>query len=66
MKNIISIFLIAILTITVSNANQNSEKTVLTNEKNNENNADSSLLDFYRQYSSFTNPGKYGDKVKLS
>lgn len=59
MKNIISIFLISILTLTGSNAQQNSNKTAVPNQKNNERYVDSSILDFYRQYSPFTNPGEY-------
>lgn len=47
-------FMVSILTLTGCSAQQNQEK--LANKLNN---GDSSVLDFYRQYSSFTDPGKY-------
>jgi hypothetical protein len=59
MRNMICIFVISILTLTGSNAQQKSKKTVVPNLTNFEKNVDSSILDFYRQYSSFTGPGEY-------
>jgi sulfatase modifying factor 1 len=52
MKNIVSIFMISILTIIGCNSQQNVKLT-----KNVQFNG--SVLDFYKQYSSFTNPGEY-------
>ena len=48
MKNTVLIFMISILTISVGNAQQNVKFT-----------GKESVLDFYRQYSSFTDPGEY-------
>ena len=47
-------FMVSILIVTGCSAQQNQEK--LANKLNN---GDSSVLDFYRQYSSFTDPGEY-------
>ena len=55
MKNSIIIFLIAFLTLAENSVQGNPDKLVAANEALN----DSSLLDFYRQYSSFTDPGEY-------
>ena len=46
--------MISILTVTECNSQQNQEKFA-----NKLNDVDSSILDFYRQYSSFTDPGEY-------
>ena len=54
MKNTILIFMLSLFTITGCSSQQNQEKLAY-----NFNDADGSILDFYRQYSSFTDPGKY-------
>lgn len=59
MKTLRSILLFSILTFTVIYADQNSNKAVDPDQTNNETYAESSLLDFYRQYSSYTDPGNY-------
>ena len=59
MKNLIGIFLITILSLAVSYVHQNSNKTDVQNQKNNEKFVDNSLLDFYRQYSPYIDPGEY-------
>src|ERR1035437_101835 len=48
MKNTVIIFMISILTISVGNAQQNVKFT-----------GKESVMDFYKQYSSFTDPGEY-------
>lgn len=55
MKNFINIFLIFVLALIGSSVLASSNNSVAANEAL----ADTSLLDFYRQYSSFTNPGEY-------
>lgn len=47
-------FMVSILTLTGCSAQQNQEKLAY-----NFNETDSSILDFYRQYSEFTDPGEY-------
>ena len=54
MKNLIFIFMISILTVTGCSSQQNQDKLAYKF-----NNADGSVLDFYRQYSEFTDPGEY-------
>ena len=54
MKNTVFILMISILTSTGCSSQQNQEK--LSNKLND---ADSSIFDFYRQYSSYTDPGEY-------
>ncbi len=54
MKNTVFIFMISILAITGCSFQQNQEKLAFKL-----NDSDNSILDFYRQYSSFTDPGEY-------
>jgi hypothetical protein len=55
MKNSIIILIISILAVTGCNAQENSKNSLTTSQISNE----ADLLDFYRQYSEFTNPGEY-------
>jgi hypothetical protein len=55
MRKAIFILMISILTATGYSSQHNQEKL-----SNTLNDADSSILDFYRQYSSFTDPGDTG------
>jgi len=59
MKNSIFIFLISILILTGCGVQGNSKKSAVAGQNKNEEHVDNSILDFYRQYSSFTNPGEY-------
>jgi len=54
MRKTLFIIMISILTVTGCNSQQNQEK-----RSSKLNDSDSSILDFYRQYSSFTDPGDY-------
>ena len=58
MKNSIFIFLISILTLTGCGAQGNSKKSALPDQKNNAEYVGGTILDFYRQYSVFTDPGE--------
>ena len=57
MKNSLFIFLISILILTGCAVQGNSKKSAVAGK--NEEHVDDSTLDFYRQYSSFTDPGEY-------
>ena len=59
MKNSILIFMISILTLTGYGVQGNSKKSAVAGQNKNEKHVDDSTLDFYRQYSSFTDPGEY-------
>ena len=59
MKKSVFIFLISILTLTGCGIPVNSKKSAIAGQTNIEVHDDQSLLDFYRQYSSFTDPGEY-------
>ena len=55
MKNSIFVFIIFILVITGCSVQENSKNSAIVSQINNE----ADLLEFYRQYSSFTDPGEY-------
>jgi len=59
MKNSLFIFLISILILTGCAVQGNSKKSAVAGKNKNEEHVDDSTLDFYRQYSSFTDPGEY-------
>ncbi|MFC1563188.1 SUMF1/EgtB/PvdO family nonheme iron enzyme [candidate division KSB1 bacterium] len=59
MKNSILIILISILTLTGCGVQGDSKKSAVADQNKNEEHVDNSVLDFYRQYSSFTDPGEY-------
>ena len=59
MRNSLCIILISILTVKGCNAQENSSNSVVAGQDKNETQVDHSVLDFYRQYSSFTDPGEY-------
>ena len=55
MKNSICVFIISILTVIVCSAQENQTNSVVASQVKNE----ADLLNFYRQYSEFTDPGEY-------
>ncbi|MGB3861765.1 MAG: transglutaminase family protein, partial [Candidatus Aminicenantaceae bacterium] len=59
MKNSIFIFLISILILTGCSVQGNSKKPTVKSQHKIEEHVDDSILHFYRQYSSFTDPGEY-------
>ena len=59
MKKTVFIFMISILALTGCIAQETSKKSDLSMLKKTDEQVDSSVLNFYRQYSSFTDPGEY-------
>ena len=55
MRNSIIILILSILAVTGCSAKDNSKNSITASQIKNE----ADLLDFYKQYSSFTNPGEY-------
>ena len=56
----VCVFLVSVLTLTGCNAQQDPERPVAPNQESSGEDAEGSVLDFYRQHSSFTDPGEYG------
>jgi sulfatase modifying factor 1 len=59
MKSLIVSLMISCLTLTGFAAQGNSRNSAVAGQDKNEVQVDHSILDFYRQYSSFTDPGEY-------
>ncbi len=59
MRTIICIFFLSILALTVNIAEQKSKEKNIPLQKMDINSGENSLLDFYRQYSEYTDPGEY-------